>query len=1249
MRLTRSAMIYFCVFSALTSAVSAISYSSKGANSGQTQDSRRVTLKVRRSDEIAKSRTSTTPESALAEIISRANPISVEQFAESRPNYDTGDRFERVRVIEFATAAEARDFIGDLSGSGAVEYVEPDYQLELFEVPNDVLFTYQWNLLNVGQEYFSVLRLEGDSNDVQTVVAGSAGADIKSTGAVVNSGASDVVVAIIDSGLDRFHPDLNGSVWQNVDELPANNVDDDHNGYIDDTWGWDYSANEASIPIYSDNDPNDTFGHGTHCAGIIGARINNNYGIAGVSKHAKLMPLKIFPTMSVSLAAKAVIYAADNGADVISMSWGMPYESLLLYDALQYAREKGVVLCAGSGNSGTEDLFYPAAFEFVIAVGATNGRDFVADFSTFGPHVELCAPGESILSLRAGSSDMYGVAPSYEPGVHIVADRFYEASGTSMACPHVAGVVAEMRAQSPGLSSDSIRRILRVSSDDLVDPRGEGTDHAGWDRFSGYGRVNLMRALEATPTTQARIDFPGEGFILSGIIEIVGRAFADGDGSYKLDYRRIDDTQWSLIEENQATVSSGELGTWDTGQLSGLYEIRLRVGEANESRRAVLLVPEATVELYLAENHEVLSGGADIGLKSICQDFERTVIDYRSSSSSADWVVVAELTAPSVGETSVFWDLMTVPNGDYVIRARVFGSNGEEDSFEEHVTVVSPFSEGRGWRAEIGARATIMANYGDFDGDGNNEIVVGTDSGLVFFDLSGNRRYAGMPNLPDENCLVVPAVCSIDSDSIDDLAVISETTNLIYGLASGGRIFRDVVYNSPRTSLYGSLTEAFFPLLFAQDLDHDGFDEIIYKSGGTLASPSQIRISSPKRTAGSCFPLELDGNLVQAADLDRDSLDELYVIGLNGLLRKINLCGETLRTISFAFGDYQLTPSGLTAADADGDGDYDLVLMGYLSKETQNFGYYILVMDSDLRVLRREARYLGIPGFLDPPMAVFGDIDGDGEPESVVSFHDANHGYLFAWNANGDPVLADQPMDGLIAAIEHPGIASMPLLVDVNNSNGPDAVVAVGRDLFGVFPRQRVEAFSATGDLLTGWPLFTAPHPQDNPTKANVPTFGDLDRDGWTDMIMITPTNELVFTSFPGSQWDEKKSPCPMWRYNRRLNNVAPIDYDVATAVESGEDQLPRDFVTAENFPNPFNAATTIEYSIPMSGDVNISIFNLSGQLVRRIFAPRQQAGSHQIRWEAVDQKGVILPSGVYFYQVESNNLRASGKMVLVK
>ncbi len=1249
MRLAKTIITCCCLLSVLTSSVSAISYSSKGKQPGQSQDTRRVIVKIRNLANNSKSGNATAHESALGELLGKSNPISVSQFAEARPNQATGEKFARIRVIEFATATEASDFIANSAGSDVIEYAEPDYVLELFEIPNDGLFRYQWNLRNIGQEYYSVLRFDGNNNDIQTMLTGNEGADIRSTDAPEASNSAEVIVAIIDTGLDRYHPDLNGSVWQNMDEIPANNVDDDHNGYVDDTWGWDYSANEASIPIYSDNDPDDTYGHGTHCAGIIAAQTNNNIGIAGVSKHAKLMPLKIYPTMSVSLAARAVIYAADNGADVISMSWGMSYESLLLRDALLYAREKGAVLCAGSGNSGAEDQFFPAAFEFVIAVGATDSRDKVAGFSTFGAHLDLCAPGESILSLRARNTDMYAASPSNEPLVHVVEDWFYEASGTSMACPHVAGVIAEMRAQSPGLPSDSIKRILNATSDDLVDPQGEGASLVGWDRFSGFGRVNLERALESTPTTQARIEQPQEGSILSGRVQIVGRAFDEGILDYALDYRRVGDSEWRLIRQSAATVTSGVLSTWDTGQLSGLYEIRLRVGASNESRRTVLLVPEAIVEIALPEGSNVSSGAVELGLNSICPNFERTVIDYRPAASSEDWTTIAELTAPAVGETSVFWDLMAVPNGEYIVRARVFSSSGLEDSFEDSLTVVSPFSGNHGWRAEIGANAAIMANYGDFDGDGRNEIVVGTDSGLAFFDLEGNRQYAGMPDLPEENFLVVPVVCSIDSDSVDDLAVIAETSNLIYGLSSSGRIFRDVVYNSPRTSLYGSLSEAYFPLLFARDLDHDGFDEIIYKSGGSSTGPSQIKIVSPHPASGSCFPLDLEGGMVQAADLDRDSLDELYIMDRNGLLKKINLCGETQRTMNFVFGDYHLTPSGLTAADADGDGDHDLVLMGYLWRPDRNYGYFLIVMDSDLRVLKKEARSLGIPSFLDPPMAVYGDIDGDGQPESVVSFHDGNYGYLFAWNADGSPAVDEQPMNGLLAAIAHPGIAAMPLLVDVNGRGGADAVVAAGRDLFGVFPRQRVEAFSASGEPVADWPLFVAAHTQDYPTKANVPTFGDIDGDGYTDMIMITPANELVYTSLAGMEWNASSSPCPMWRYNRRLNNIAPIHHDVATDIASDGDPLPREYMTAQNFPNPFNSATSIEYAIPRAGDVEISVFNLSGQRIRKILVPGQAAGKHRIRWEAVSQAGVILPSGVYFYQVESNNEKATGKMVLVK
>ena len=1247
MSLAKAILVFFSAFVLFLSSVSAID-TNIGAATEAVAKSGRVIVKFReakRNDKVG----STVAGSEIAGLFDRFKPMSVTPLADERSNSSALNGIGEVRVVDFETSAAADEFLRACAGFEFVEYAEPDYLLTFFELPNDALFLNQWNLRNVGQEYYSVLRLEGSHNDIQTMQTGRSGADIQATEASYGSGDGSAVVAIIDSGLDKLHPDIDGNVWQNPGEVAGNNVDDDHNGFTDDTWGWDFSANEALIPIYSDNDPSDPHGHGTHCAGIVGAVTDNQFGISGVARHVKIMPLKIWPTMSVSLASRAVIYATDNGADVISMSWGTAFESLLLRDALQYARENGVVLCAASGNSGIEEVFFPAAYDFVIAVGATNSLDCVAMFSTYGQHLDLCAPGESILSLRARNTDLYADSPSNEPGVHIVLGDFYEASGTSMACPHVAGAVAEMRAQSPGLLPQRIEEILANSCDDLVDPRGEGASHIGKDRYSGYGRLNLKKALDGTPATVARIEQPLNGAILTGEIAIDGTALGDSPGQYTLEYRLVDDLQWSPIGQGAATITGGLLATWNTGRRSGLYELRLCVGEANEARINVLLVPRAMVELFLPAGHELSSGAVELGLNSICHNFERTIVDFRSASSNDGWTTIAQLTVPSINKAGVFWDAMDVPDGEYIVRARVYSMTGLEEFSAESIRVSSPFSGGRGWRSSVGANAAIMPNYGDFDGDSRNEIVVGTDQGVEFFDLAGKRKYAGMPVVPPGSYLVVPVVCSLDTDSVDDLVVMDETFNTIYGFGSSGETFSQAAYNGPKTYLYSASRESFFPLLFARDLDHDGRDEIIYKSGGSSAGPDEIAILSPGADESSCFPIVLQANFVQAADLDHDSVDEIYTFANDGMLKQIDLCGETTKSLDLNFGRYSFTPSGLSAVDADGNGNSDLVLMGSLSNENQSFDYYMLVLDSDFQVLRKEARSLGIPAFLDPSMAVFGDIDGDGGPESVISFHDGNYGYLFAWKADGNPVVADQPMEGLLAVTGHPGITSMPMLVELDNRSGAEAVVSVGRDLFGTFPRQRVDAFGASGEILEGWPIYVAPHAQDRLTKANVPTFGDIDGDGHTDMIQITPDNELVYTTFAGVEWNPELSPCPMWRYNRRLNNVAPLIRDVATDVISESDQLPDDYMAARNYPNPFNLATSIEYRIAESGDVYLGIYNLAGQTVRKMMLPALAAGINRIQLEAVDQSGRKLPSGVYFYRLESNGKVAAGKMVLIK
>ena len=264
-----------------------------------------------------------------------------------------------------------------------VEFAEPNYIVKTSSIPNDPGYSLQWGLNNTGQ------------------TGGISGADIHAqTAWDVTKGSDNIIIAVVDTGVAYDHPDLDGNVWVNTAELNGSaGVDDDQNGYIDDIHGWDF-INNNGYPVDYDQ-------HGTHVAGIIAAKGNNGTGISGVMWSARIMPLRFLGVSGsgdVAKAAEAIEYAADNGARIINASWGGNDYSGTLYNAIEYARQKNVLVVAAAGNETMNndiDAFYPASFSLpnIISVAATDQNDSIANFSNFGAtSVDLGAPGMSIYS-----------------------------------------------------------------------------------------------------------------------------------------------------------------------------------------------------------------------------------------------------------------------------------------------------------------------------------------------------------------------------------------------------------------------------------------------------------------------------------------------------------------------------------------------------------------------------------------------------------------------------------------------------------------------------------------------------------------------------------------------------------------------------------------------------------------------------------------------------------------------------------
>ena len=507
----------------------------------------------------------------------------------------------RLYELELPAGTDVEEAAREYAKLDGVEYAQPDYPMELYDVPNDPLYANQWALNNTGQPYYQVARLEGDFNDTLEIVSGTPDADIDANEVfeAPPDATHTVVVAIVDTGIDWHHPDLADAIWHNPGEIPDNGLDDDHNGYVDDVVGWDFCATE-SYPFGEDNDPTDSImGHGTHCAGIVAASTNNAMGVAGVVPVAKIMGLKCYPIMVTSVLINAIVYAVENGADVISMSWGSVYDFPIMGDVMEFAASRGVVLVAAAGNDGREMWNWPASYPQTICVSASNSDDQITDFSTYSEFVDVCAPGLSILSLRAEGTDMY--ADHNEPNVHIIDSLYYLASGTSMACPHVAAVAAYLRAVSPGLNADSVRAIIRATADDYLDPFAQGDNLPGWDIYSGYGRINLNNALAAAPHLRAWIDSPAKGDLLSGIVDIIGTADGADFTQYSLDYGvGTDPSNWVHIAGSAAPVTDGVLGSWNLSELEGSYTLRLSIA-GNEDRVTVFVAGGALAEITSPE------------------------------------------------------------------------------------------------------------------------------------------------------------------------------------------------------------------------------------------------------------------------------------------------------------------------------------------------------------------------------------------------------------------------------------------------------------------------------------------------------------------------------------------------------------------------------------------------------------------------------------------------------------------------
>ncbi|MEL6670972.1 MAG: S8 family serine peptidase [Bacteroidota bacterium] len=510
----------------------------------------------------------------LLQDILQVRPLRKSGLAQAGP----GSPLDQWYTLDLKNGTQASSLINQLRNDPGIEAVEPvrTYQLDGLTqqtyTPNDDSLSSQW--------YLPFIKAY-DAWDI-------------------SRGKATVKIGVIDTGLDYDHPEFAGQLmvfaaedrngngsfepWD-VNETrngvsgDQDGIDNDGNGYIDDVIGYDFTDQQRTPTfgdyVFPDPDPRDDNAHGTIVSGVISARIDNQIGTAGLAPNCKLMVIRAFSSSGAGEdddIARAIVYAVDNGVDVLNFSFGDIYPSLMMHEAVKYAYARGVIMIASAGNGKGDQLHYPSGFSEVMSIVASSAdlsteEEFRWPVSSFGLSTDLSAPGVSILTPTLLDTLSDGTIQAYT-----------RSSGTSLAAPMVSAAAALLLSEKGPLTPQQIRGILTTTADDL--------SRTGWDHFTGAGRLNLLRALQAVGTARVEIQVPEtDRGSAADSIPIVATVLDPELRQYSLEYQLgIEGSgDWIPILENQAyQVVDDTLAWWDLRNLpEGDYTLRLRVDRSN--------------------------------------------------------------------------------------------------------------------------------------------------------------------------------------------------------------------------------------------------------------------------------------------------------------------------------------------------------------------------------------------------------------------------------------------------------------------------------------------------------------------------------------------------------------------------------------------------------------------------------------------------------------------------------------------